>query len=210
MKMCEKRRIFLDFDGVISDSNHAKERNIAEAYFNIFGVNNDEFVNYFTSNNGLPRESKLNFYFGDADIENKLLKEYERLNSSLLFQDLTAGLKEFLAYYSDERLMVLSGGDKHEIERYLRKNGLYNVFENIFAGPQTKSQHLGVLGVNSGDIFIGDSRHDYEVAKKHGIKFVFLYKYSQEKLPLDFIDKSVEIFSDFEDLIKSEKWKIEK
>ena len=69
--MLEKRRIYLDFDGVISDSNDTKASNISTAYFNVFGEQNDEFVDFFTSNNGVPRESKLSQYFGDEELETK-------------------------------------------------------------------------------------------------------------------------------------------
>lgn len=208
--MFKKRRIYIDFDGVISNSNHTKASNISTAYLNIFGEKNDEFVDFFTSNNGIPRESKLSQYFGDEELETKILEEYERLNKSLLDQELTDGVEEFLALYSDEDLFVLSGGNFNEISQYLRKNNLDAVFEKILAGPDTKSQHLSVMQVNDNDIFIGDSKHDYMVAKKHGIKFIFLYKYSQETLPLTFLDNDVEVYSDFVELLNNEKWKIKK
>ena len=94
--MSHNQKIFIDFDGVVCDTNTLKERNISEAYKYVFGNYNKKFVEFFTKNNGIPRELKLNCYFNSDVIENKILKKYSILNQTLLNVGLSAGFKEFL------------------------------------------------------------------------------------------------------------------
>ena len=55
------KKIFLDFDGVIVDSNKFKERSIEKAIFKLLGKNEETIkaVNFFNKNAGISRESKL-------------------------------------------------------------------------------------------------------------------------------------------------------
>ena len=68
------RNIIFDFDGVVVDSNFIKSECIYLASLKY--CNSDyhtDFVNFFTHNNGVPREIKISKYF-DIETSNKILK----------------------------------------------------------------------------------------------------------------------------------------
>ena len=198
-----KKKIFIDFDGVISNTNFIKEKNIKNATKKILGKQDELFIKYFTTNNGIPRELKLKSYFNDEKLEKKILDKYSDLNNNLDNAELNLGLLDFLEINKDENLFILSGGDLNEIEYLLKKNNILNYFSDVLTGPKTKSQHLSSIKLNSHDFFIGDSNHDYQVSKKFNLKFIFMTDFSQEKYPYNFLDYKVQITKNFLTLINN-------
>lgn len=196
-----QKKIFIDFDGVISDTNNLKEKNINEAYKYVFGKYDIDFVKFFTKNNGIPRELKLNQYFNNPIVEKKILKRYFSLNKSLLDAKLNSGLLDYLKINNKSDFFILSGGDKTEITDFLKKNNIFHFFNEVLTGPKTKSENLSKFNISSGDIFIGDSTHDYIVAKKYNLNFIFMTEFSQESPPYSFIDESVVLTKNFITLI---------
>jgi len=199
--MNHKKKIFIDFDGVISDTNTLKEKNIKEAYKYVFGEYNIDFVEFFTKNNGVPRELKLKQYFNSPVVEDKILKKYFSLNKSLLDAKLSSGFLHYLKINNKSDFFILSGGDKTEIANFLKKNNIFHLFNEVLTGPKTKSENLSKFNISSKDIFIGDSKHDYVVAKEYSLNFIFMTEFSQESPPYSFIDKSVVLTKNFITLI---------
>ena len=68
LKNCSN--IFIDFDGVIVDSNGFKEKAIKKSIFKIKGKGNNslEAINYFNINAGISRKKKLSLFFNDQDV----------------------------------------------------------------------------------------------------------------------------------------------
>lgn len=193
--------IFIDFDGVIADTNNIKKTNISSAYYNITGNYNKEFVKYFTENNGIPRELKLKKFINNDILEHKILHEYSALNDSLLNANINQGLISYLKKNRNKDVFILSGGDYKEIELFLIKKNINKYFNKILCGPKTKDENLKSIEITENDLFIGDSKHDYSVAKNNCLKFIFMTNYTQEKSPFEFLDKSVLIVKNFEELI---------
>jgi hypothetical protein len=192
-----RKKVFIDFDGVISDTNVIKEKNIKEAYKYVFGEYNIDFVNFFTKNNGVPRELKLNKYFNSPIIEEKILKKYFSLNKNLLDAKLSNGFLDFLKINNKSDFFILSGGDRTEIVNFLKKNNVFDIFEEILTGPKTKSQNLAKFNLTESDVFIGDAKHDFIVAKEYKLNFIFMTEFSQEPPPYSFIDQSVILTKNF-------------
>lgn len=173
-------QIFYDFDGVICDSNSIKGKNIYKAASSIMNKKDAaEFADFFTKNNGIPREKKIVEYFENEEISKTVLDRYNSLNKNLNDALLLTGLTQHLEKYSDREKFVLSGGSRLEIESYLKKNDLNNFFVEILCGPKTKEENLSQFKIKYPAIFIGDSLHDYEVALKFNLKFVFMYEATQ-------------------------------
>ena len=65
IKLEECKNIFIDFDGVIVNSNKFKELAIEESIFQLFGENknNVNAINYFNKNAGISRKIKLSLFF---------------------------------------------------------------------------------------------------------------------------------------------------
>ncbi len=61
------KNIFIDFDGVIVDSNKFKEEAIEKSIFKLFGNNkkSKEAVIYFNANAGISRKEKLSKFFDE-------------------------------------------------------------------------------------------------------------------------------------------------
>jgi len=175
--------LILDVDGVILDSNKMKAQNIHFAATPFAKkVCLDDFVRYFISMNGVPREGKIAKYFGDGTDETKqILAEYTRRNiKSLLKVNLTEGVKEFLNRWKKRcTIYAISGGDEAEVKMVLTHNKIHTFFTEILGGPISKSTHLRRLNIAGKTLFIGDSKHDFLVAKEFGFKFIFMYQYTQ-------------------------------
>ena len=208
LKNCNQ--IFIDFDGVIVDSNKFKEEAIAKAITKLLGhtKNNIDAIEYFNINAGVSRKKKLALFFRDDDI-NKIMKIYSReCKTFFSTANPTNGLKEFLVYISlnhkNIKKYILSGGEKGEIEYFLKKNSLFDFFDEILASDKSKVNHLKEKQVERDDIFIGDSKNDLQASIKSGIKFILFEGYkSLKSFPKDELIKKNIILKtkNFESLI---------
>ena len=177
------KKIFLDFDGVIVDSNKFKELAIENSIFKLLGLNqkNIKAINYFNENAGISRKIKLKKFYDDKQVL-KILELYaEECHKFFSQAKPSNGLKVFIDYlkinYKNIKLYVLSGGEDCEIKLFLEKNFLLGYFEDILASKQSKVIHLRNLKATANDIFIGDSHNDLKAATKTGIKFILLEEY---------------------------------
>lgn len=176
--------IILDVDGVLLDSNTLKEQNIRKAastYADEALVN--EFVAYFTGLNGVPREGKIEKYFGvQSPVSAQLLNDYNRLNEESLKQvPLTEGAPEFLNYWFEKvPLYAVSGGAEEEVRMALHHAGIGHFFTAIYGGPSSKSDNIQrFYQPDQTYWFFGDSKHDHQVALEFNIPFIFLSHYTQ-------------------------------
>lgn len=181
MRLAQFDTVFFDFDGVICDSNMLKRDNIRRACIScdVSAQKSEEFVSYFTSLNGVPRERKTRLFFKDDELSDRILKAYSENNTNLLEAPLLPGLVPFLKKTTNKRCIVLSGGNLKEITNFLKKHGLITFFEQILCGPSSKEENLNQLGNYGSAFFIGDSSHDYEVARSFNLPFVFMFAATQ-------------------------------
>ncbi|CAM9946317.1 unnamed protein product [Chrysoparadoxa australica] len=197
--------LVLDVDGVLLDSNEVKEnaiRQSAKPFTNATKL--DEFVEYYTSLNGVPREIKVEFFFGVNTEETKqILATYnEFLSKALLEVSLTKGAKTLLdQFHGNCPIHAVSGGAQDEVKHVLSEKGIAHYFDNICGGPTSKSDHLKQLDLKGEVTFVGDSQHDYEVATEYGFQFVFLHGYTQFDTWKEFFQpkKDVKIFNTLAD-----------
>jgi len=178
------KRFIFDFDGVVVDSNFAKEDAIKEAVKILEpSKTHHEFLDYFTNNNGLTREHKIKKYFNNSEGNRVLLRYSEILNKKFYECSLISGVEDFIRklHKSKLSLIILSGGDEKEIKKYLNIKGLNNIFEYVLGGPVSKRDNLKNLTEVSESIFFGDSQVDYDLAKEFGLDFVFVYGASSMK-----------------------------
>ena len=68
------RKLFIDFDGVIVDSNKFKELAIKRSIYKLMGKNkiSTDAINYFNINAGVSRFKKLSLFYKNEDIKNIL------------------------------------------------------------------------------------------------------------------------------------------
>ena len=185
LKICNK--VFIDFDGVILDSNKFKELAIEKSIYKIIGKNNKsiEAINYFNINAGMSREIKLSLFFS-KNIVNKILKLYSmECNNFFLKVNPTNGLDAFLKYLKNNhkklKIFILSGGDQKEINSFLKRHYLISYFDEILASNKSKINHLRDKQVCQNDIFIGDSIGDLNSSLEFGLKFILFEGYKSKK-----------------------------
>ncbi|TVP82016.1 MAG: HAD family hydrolase, partial [Puniceicoccaceae bacterium] len=167
----------------VADTNTLKKQNIYSAVSAYLDPRSaTEFVAFFISNNGIPREQKIFTRF-DLKTGQEVLREYARRNRET-FEGIspTPGFARFLKRCREAGAWtwVLSGGDVGEIRAILQRNEL-DVFDGLLAGPRGKSENLQRLTYPEPALFFGDSRHDYEVAAEFGLGFIFVSRYTQFK-----------------------------
>ena len=183
--------VVFDFDGIIVDSNEIKKESITLATErNSSKEKALTFTKYFVSNNGIPRKIKIEKFF-NKKISAKILKDYNKI---LEEKESEINVNpEFLEILSKIKIkkIILSGGERNEIERLLDQNSLANKFDLILSAPKTKNENLKGANLTGKILFIGDSRIDYEVSLNNNLDFIFYAKFTQEKYPYSFLDKSV-------------------
>ena len=181
------KNLFIDFDGVIVDSNKFKEIAIEKSISRVI-VNSqkrNDAINYFNSNAGISRIKKLSKFFSKKDIS-QIMHSYssECLNFFKLASP-TVGLVSFLKYIKLRKkninIYILSGGEKNEIMLFLKKNNLNNFFEDILSSEKSKLDHLKNKQATKNDIFIGDSKNDLEASLQSGICFILFEGYKSLK-----------------------------
>lgn len=183
IKLDNCKLIFIDFDGVIVDSNNFKEVAIKKSIYDEMGKNkrSNEALKYFNKFAGVSRKIKLSKFFNNDDSY-RILKKYSFLCENFFNKEIpTIGLIEFLDYiennFKNINIFILSGGEKKEIESFLLKNNLLKYFADILSSEKSKQVHLEDIKATKNDIFIGDSLSDVKASLKIGIQFILLEDY---------------------------------
>lgn len=182
----------LDCDGVLLNSNEIK----SNAFYDLalpFGEDvAQEFMTYHKANGGISRYEKIDYLLRElapfcSDIEGKkheLIHQYgDIVESRLCACEETPFLREFLTAFSGQKVVV-SGGMQTELREIFRSKGLQQHFTGIYGSPRSKEQILLDIqeGIDFSDaVFIGDSRLDFEVARKFEIDFIFMKQFTEVK-----------------------------
>jgi len=188
IRLRNKIKILLDFDGVIVDSNDFKTKCINQSARKFIDIEKaKEFTSFFISLNGYSRMSKIEKFFGKGQLSNNILTFYNYL-VSINYNNcsLTYKAKEFLEYLNQNNFepIILSGGNKSEIHNYLKVNLNQIKFKDILGDRKTKHAWINHLLTQVSDpkqiLFIGDSMVDHKAANDTYVDFILMTKYSQD------------------------------
>lgn len=186
------KTILFDCDGVILDSNKIK----SEAFFEVvkkYGEENAlKLVEYNKENGGISRFEKINYFFQEilkVHVDSEVLQETvssfgEIVKEKLLKSNLTDGFQEFIENLPQDTIkIVVSGGLETELKEIFFYKGLVKYFDGIYGSPIAKNLIVENLIMNNqiepSFLLIGDSRIDYEVAKRYDMDFLFISKYTE-------------------------------
>jgi phosphoglycolate phosphatase-like HAD superfamily hydrolase len=186
------KTFIFDFDGVILDSNNIKKNAIRESVNSILSLKKtNEFVDYFVSLNGVPREEKIAKFVPKKHYEYVLTKYESIIDIKLQSANLIPGVKDFIGRLSKlkQNMIILSGGAQTEVLQLLKDRGLSDKFSGVYGGPKNKEENLKGLILDEPVLYFGDSEIDYLVSRNNGYDFVFIYGASNE---VDWINKSKE------------------
>jgi phosphoglycolate phosphatase-like HAD superfamily hydrolase len=175
--------LFIDFDGVLVNSNDVKTRafrNLGEKFFGFeAGVALERF---HLENPGKSRFEKISFICDlveeeSSETRQEFLNEFRELVFSSIQRRERSELITALAGSLEFRSHIVSAAPSSEIIELAALFGWKSVFEGrIYGSPPTK--HEIFEGLSGGDalngVMIGDSPSDWEVAKAFNLDFVFI------------------------------------
>ncbi len=185
--------IIFDCDGVILNSNKIKTDSFKKTLEGYSTKSIERLVDYHISHGGISRYQKFEYFLKNiekkkeyqADLELLLKKFKQNVISGLMCCEINENIKK-LKKITKSRWLVSSGGDQEEIREIFKRRNIHELFElGIYGSPDTKFSHVEKLISDSiivGPVlFIGDSKHDYDVAKNFGYDFLFMSNWSEFK-----------------------------
>ena len=178
--------IILDFDGVLLESNEAKDRAF-ENLFSFYPSYADEMMKYHLEKMSTPRMKKFEYYIGvlmNLPGDTAAVKEMAARFSELVFQRVircpeVRGARSFLEeFHSRLPLYVSSLTPQEELIQIIDARNFGGFFKQIFGYPPVEKieairQVIETEAVSPGEVvFIGDSPSDYVAAGTTGVRFI--------------------------------------
>ena len=185
--------LIFDCDGVILDSNLLKSRAFAESLLDEPPELVKSFVDYHKQHGGISRYEKFKYYFTDIlnypDAENKIneaLFRFARIvKKGLLECDYVPGIYDFLIQQASSGMpmFIVSGSDEKELQEVFLRRGIMKYFKKVYGSPTNKIENaakvIQEIVIPKKGCFFGDSKSDYQAAKKFGLDFVYVSHFSE-------------------------------
>lgn len=177
--------IFLDFDGVIVESNLIKDEGF-EIIFSRFPEHYQKMLSYHQSSDTIDRYEKFNYIARDILCEtdwkklgSQLAKDYSDFTTQRVVEcDEVPGAIEFLNnMYGQVPMILLSATPQEYLDEILEARKLRAYFELAFGKPLDKGKKMiNILEdrmiLPSSCVFIGDSPDDYLASIVAGVPFI--------------------------------------
>lgn len=178
--------IILDYDGVLVESNAAKDEAFREL-FGRFPEVEEKMAAFHTRHHSEPRHLKFQHYVsellgGPGDAE--ALEEMHRLFSQIVVEKVIGchdvpGARELLRTCRGRiSLYVSSNTPEEELRKTMEARGLLGYFNHVFGDPPNSKAHAirRILDweqcAAEAVVFVGDAQSDYRVATEHGLRFI--------------------------------------
>ncbi|WP_288261940.1 HAD family hydrolase [uncultured Prochlorococcus sp.] len=212
------KNLIFDCDGIILNSNKIKTEAFKEVVYHYGNEAAEELAQFHIMNGGISRYEKFNYFFETISSNHNLDKNC--INVEQLLENYGSIVREKLESceisieimeyrkYSDGVWYVVSGSDQNELINIFKKKQLHKSFNGgIYGSPLSKDEIFKNIFKDkideiSNSIYIGDSRYDYLSAKKIGMDFVFLSRWSEFRDIENYAkNNNVFCFKDFKDII---------
>lgn len=198
--------IFLDFDGVIVESNGIKNRAFEEI-FSRYPERRDELMSYHLSNNHVARGAKFEHVAREIlEIDDVTTWVFERVSEftamtrkAVIECPFVGGAEAFLLEESSvQPLVIVSATPLEELELILHARSIRRHFHSVHGAPESKpaifERVLRENGWRSAhSLFLGDSAEDLISSRAAGIPFLGVVGNS------DFEGEGVPVVLDLED-----------
>ncbi len=190
-KLTQYETLLWDFDGVILESMHIRDKGFIEVLKSYPTNQVNELITYHRKNGGLSRYVKFRYFFEQIRNEsiseegvNDLAEKFSVIMRELLTDpaNLIMDSVDFIRENHKKFSMhIVSGSDQQELRFLCKELGLDSYFLSIHGSPTPKTQLVEALVNNSLSSYalIGDSMNDFEAAESNKIDF---YGYNNEDL----------------------------
>lgn len=191
--MTEIKVIFWDFDGVLINSNHIRDKGFLYVLADFPQEQVKQLLNFHKENGGLSRYIKFRYFFEEIRkelvTESSILHYAEKFSSIMREQLINPSLLitdslDFIIKNQEKYTMHITSGSDQEELRYLCKSlKIDHLFTTICGSPKPKKEILNELittykYTHNSCILIGDSLNDWEAAKENSIKFMAYNNFS--------------------------------
>lgn len=188
-----------DCDGVVLDSNSIKTEAFRTAALAWGQAPAAALVAHHVDHGGVSRYSKFKHFLEhilpeymptavpdcDGPGLDDLLSAYAAaVRAGLKSCAVAEGLAELRAATAGTRWLIVSGGDQSELREIFSERGLADYFDGgIFGSPDNKddilARELERKNIVKPALFLGDSRYDFEAARRAGIHFALVAEWSE-------------------------------
>ena len=215
------KNLIFDCDGIVLNSNKIKTEAFREVVSPYGDKAAEELVKFHIMNGGISRYDKFNYFF--ETISSNLNLDKKSINVEKLIENYGSKVakkleicevsNQIMQYrkYSDGVWYIVSGSDQNELIKIFRKRQLINIFNGgIYGSPLSKYEIFENIFKEkmeeiSKSIYIGDSKYDYLAAKKIGLDFVFLSKWSEFQDIENYSENNnIYCFKEFKDIIENQ------
>ena len=187
--------IIFDCDGVILNSNQLKKQAYYNATFPSYGHElASSLTTYLAKNTGKPRDHFFDYFLKNIvppgvsglGFEELLNAVTQEIYKGLMKCEVSPCLFKLREKTPDIKWLVASGGVEKELRDVFKNRSLFDLFDGgIYGGPMTKDEILTSLfnknHIKFPVLFLGDSKYDYEVARKAKLDFLFVSGWSEFK-----------------------------
>ncbi len=209
------KQVFWDWNGTLLNDVEAcvEAMNVMLRERNMASLDIDNYKNIFT----FPVQDYykiLGFDFEKESFENLSVEYIDLYKKFSKGSRLQIGVVDALKYYQrkDYKQIILSASEQYSLENQVRERGIEQYFDSILGlkNIYAKSKVDNAINFinNSSVIFekivlIGDTYHDYEVAKAIGADCI-LVENGHQNLSLFNVEKKTLIIKDLNELIECE------
>ena len=185
------KNIFLDFDGVIVDSNKIKTLSFLHIYKDYDKLILKKIQNHHEENGGMTRFKKFKYYhenFLNVKISKKEINKLSLKFTNFVYQKivekkLMPGFTKFINNNKQRyNLYVISATPQIEIRKICNEKNISNLFIDIYGSPKEKQKIINKIifknkYIKNQCLYIGDSYNDLVAAKISRINFLGFGKY---------------------------------
>jgi phosphoglycolate phosphatase-like HAD superfamily hydrolase len=180
-----------DCDGVVLNSNQVKTDSFYKASLPYGELAAQAMVDHHVAHGGVSRYKKFAHFLENIvprregpDLDSLLASYASYVKDGLLSCEVAPGLQGLRESTPEARWLIVSGGDQAELRDVFAHRGLAQLFDGgIFGSPDTKDEilqrELASSNVQHPALFLGDSKYDYQAARRAKINFVFISTWSE-------------------------------
>jgi HAD superfamily hydrolase (TIGR01549 family) len=190
--LTEYQTLVFDCDGVVLNSNKIK----TQAFYDVAKVYGHEpaqaLKDYHVQNGGISRFVKFEYLLTEilkkpldqTELKQMLDSFAHEVKKALMTCEVAEGLAELREQTKHANWLIVSGGDQEELREVFKARDLNHYFNGgIFGSPDTKNtilaREIANGNIRQAALFLGDSKYDYQAAKKAGLDFVFMSQWTE-------------------------------